>query len=359
MIDMTTLDPAKLEAAAGKTFAELGVGVTGPLMVLGDRLGLWAALASSGPVTPAGLAERTGLHERYLREWLRAVSVAGYLDYDPGAQTFTLSGEMAAVLATDDSPASMIGVFSGFIGLWADLDRIEDLFRTGAGLSWGDHHPALSAAQERFTRPMYEASLAKAWLPAADGVDVALRAGGSVLDIGCGYGVSTLVIASGYPQAKLTGVDSDDGSVAHARKAAAEAGLAQRVTFEVADASSLPGSGWDVAVFTDSLHDMGDPVGALKEAQRVVAPSGTVLIIEPLAADRFEDDFSNPYARIGYAISTMACTPSSLSQPVGAALGAMAGEAKLREVAAAAGFERVERIAADAAPFNIILAARP
>jgi SAM-dependent methyltransferase len=359
MIDMAKLDPAKLEAAAGKTFTELGVGVTGPLMVLGDRLGLWAALAQSGPVTPVRLAERTGLHERYLREWLRGVSVAGYLDYDPGSQTFTLQPEMAAVLATDDSPVSMIGVFSGYVGLWADLDRIEELFHTGAGLSWGAHHPSLGAAQERFTRPIYEANLATAWLPAADGVDATLRAGGRVLDIGCGYGVSTLVIAERYPEAKITGIDSDDASVAHARKAAADAGLAEQVTFEVADAGALPGNAWDVVVFTDSLHDMGDPVGALAEAKRVLAPNGVVLIIEPLAADRFEDDFSNPYARIGYAISTMACTPSSLSQPVGAALGAMAGEAKLREVAAAAGLSNVDRIAADAAPFNIILAARP
>ena len=356
---MTTLDPAKVEAAAGKTFGELGIGVTGPLMVLGDRLGLWAALAGAGPVTPAELAARTGLNERYLREWLRGVAVAGYLDYDPAAGTFTLPGEMAAVLATDDSPASLIGVFSGFVGLWADVDRIEELFRTGGGMAWGEHHPALSAAQERFTRPMYQAGLATAWLPAADGVDAALRAGGRALDVGCGYGVSTLVIAEAYPAASVTGVDADDASVAHARKSAARRGPGAGVTFEVADATALPGAGWDLVLFTDSLHDMGDPVGALAEAARVLAPGGTVLIIEPRAADRFEDDFTNPYARVGYAISTMACTPSALSQPGRAALGAMAGEARLREVAAAAGLTDVRRVAADAAPFNIVLAARP
>lgn len=359
MIDMTTLDPAKVEAAVGKTFSELGASVTGPLIVLGDRLGLWAALAAAGPVTPAGLAARTGLSERYLREWLRGVAAAGYLDYDPAAGTFTLPGEMAAVLATDDSPASLIGVFSGFAGLWADLDRVEELFHTGGGMAWGEHHPAFGAAQERFTRPMYQAGLAAVWLPAADGVDAALRTGGRVLDVGCGRGVSTIVIAQAYPRASVTGIDADDASVAHARKSAAEAGLGERVTFEVAGATVLPGAGWDLVLFTDSLHDMGDPAGALTEAARVLAPGGTVLIIEPRAADRFEDDFTNPYARIGYAISTMACTPSALSQPGGAALGAMAGEARLREVAAAAAMTDVRRVAADAAPFNIVLAARP
>jgi SAM-dependent methyltransferase len=359
VIDMTSLDPAKVEAAVGKTFGELGISVTGPLMVLGDRLGLWAALAGAGPVTPAGLAARTGLNERYLREWLRGVAVAGYLDYDPTTGTFLLPGEMAAVVATDDSPASLIGVFSGFVGLWADVDRIEELFRTGGGMAWGEHHPSFSAAQERFTRPLYEAGLATVWLPAADGVDAALRAGGRVLDVGCGYGVSTIVIAQAYPAASVTGIDADDASVAHARKSAADAGLGERLTFEVADATALPGARWDLVVFTDSLHDMGDPAGALTEAARVLAPGGTVLIIEPRAADRFEDDFTNPYARVGYAISTMACTPSSLSQPGRAALGAMAGEARLREVAAAAGLADVRRVAADAAPVNIVLAARP
>jgi SAM-dependent methyltransferase len=359
MIDMTILDPAKVEAAVGKTFGELGVGVTAPLMVLGDRLGLWSALAGAGPVTPAALAARTGLSQRYLREWLRGVAVAGYLGYDPVAGTFTLPGEMAAVLATDDSPASLIGVFSGFAGLWADLDRIEELFRTGGGMSWGEHHPAFGAAQERFTRPMYQAGLAAAWLPAADGVDATLRAGGRVLDVGCGRGVSTIVVAQAYPAAIVTGIDADDASVAHARKSAADAGLNERVSFEVADASAPPGAGWDLVLFTDSLHDMGDPAGALTGAARVLAPGGTVLIIEPRAADRFEDDFANSYARIGYAISTMACTPSALSQPGGAALGAMAGEARLREVAAAAGLADVRRVAASAAPFNIVLAARP
>ncbi|HEU0238464.1 MAG TPA: methyltransferase domain-containing protein [Micromonosporaceae bacterium] len=359
MIDMSTLDPAKLEAAVGKTFSELGIGVTAPLVVLGDRLGLWTALAGAGPTTPASLAARTGLAERYVREWLRGVGIAGYLDYDATEGTFRLTDEFAAVLASDDSPVALVGVFAGFEALWADLGRVEQLFRSGTGMGWGDHHPLLNEAQERFTRPMYLAGLASAWLPAADGVDTALRDGGRLLDIGCGYGVSSLTIAEQWPAARVTGVDIDDASIAHARKTAAAAGLADRVTFEVANATALPRGPYDVVVFTDSLHDMGDPAAAIADARRVLAPDGVLVVVEPLAADRFEDDFANPYARIGYAISTMVCTPSALAQPGGVALGAMAGETRLRDVLHAGGMTRVQRVATESAPFNIVLAARP
>jgi len=359
MIDMTSLDPAKIEAAVGKTFGELGVSVTGPLIVLGDRLGLWAALAGAGPTTPAQLAERTGLNERYLREWLRGVSVAGYLDYDPASAAFTLSGEMAMVLATDAAPTALIGVFAGFEALWADLPRIEGYFRSGEGMGWGDHHPAMAGSQERFTRPIYEAGLAGAWLPAAEAAHAALGAGGTLLDVGCGRGVASLVIARAYPAGRIVGVDTDAAAVAHARKAAADAGLADRVSFEVADAKALPGGRYDVVLFSDSLHDMGDPAAAVASAGRVLAEDGTILVIEPHAADRFEDDFTNPYARIGYAISTMACLPSALAQPGGAGLGAMAGETRLRGVLGEGGMTRVRRVATEAAPFNIVLEARP
>jgi len=354
----TTLDPARLEAAIGKTFGELGVSVTGPLIVLGDRLGLWAALAGAGPTTPADLAARTGLNERYLREWLRAVCVAGYLDYDPAAEAFTLTDEMAAVLATDSSPTSLIGVFAGFEALWADLPRIEDFFRTGAGMGWGDHHPAMAGSQERFTRPMYAAGLATAWLPAVEGAAQRLAAGGSLLDAGCGRGVASLIIAEAYPLARVTGIDVDDAAIAYARKCAAEAGLAGRVTFEVADAAAIPNGPYDVVMFSDSLHDLGDPVSAIAAAGRALVPGGALLLVEPLAADRFEDDFTNPYARIGYAISTMACLPSGVAQAGPAQLGAMAGEAKLREILAAGGFTDVRRIVTPTAPFNILLEGR-
>jgi len=356
------IDEQKMEEAVGKVFGELAVAVTGPLVVLGDRLGLWAALAGAGPMTPNGLASRTGTVERYVREWLRGVAVAGYVGYDPATGAFTLSDEMALVLATDDSPASLIGVFEGFVGMWNDLATIEGFFRTGGGMSWGDHHPALNDAQARFTRPMYRAALVDGWIAALDGVTARLQAGGQVADIGCGQGTSTITMAERFPASSFTGFDHSDAVIAAARKAADDAGLAGRVSFEVADAASFPagpGQGYDLVCFTDSLHDLGDPVAAAAHARAALAPGGTVMVVEPLAADRFEDEFANPYARVGYAISTMVCTPSSLAQPGAAALGAMAGETRIRQVLAGAGYTRVRRVAAEAAPFNIVLEARP
>ena len=355
-----TVDEQKVEEAVGKVFGELGVAITGPLIVLGDRLGLWAAMAGSGPMTPGDLAARTGTLERYVREWLRGVAVAGYVGYDPANGTFTLPDEMALVIADEDSPASLIGVFPGFVALWHDLDAIEGFFRTGKGMGWGDHHPALNDAQSRFTRPMYRASLVDGWIAALDGVTGWLEAGGRVADIGCGQGTSTILMAERFPASVFTGFDHSDALIAAARKAAVEAGVSDRVGFEVADATSFPAadSGYDLITFTDCLHDIGDPVAAAGYARLLLAPSGTTMIIEPLAGDRFEDDFTNPYARIGYAMSTLVCTPSSLAQPGSAALGAMAGEARLRQVLAEAGYARVRRVAQESAPFNIVLEAR-
>ena len=354
-----TLDPGKLDQAVGKVFTEIGVNATAPLLVLGDRLGLWRAMAGAGPVTPGGLAARAGLVERYVREWLRGVAVAGYLGYDAGADTFTLSDEMAAVLADDSSPTAMIGILPGLSAFWAALDHVERFFRTGGGMGWGDHDPVLGEAQERFTRPQYLHGLVGAWIPAVTGILPKLEHGAKVADVGCGYGLSTILIGQTWPRCTVTGFDLDDGSVAHARKAAADAGLTGRVTFEVAAATEVPGRDYDLVTFTDSLHDMGDPVAAVARARHILADDGVVLVIEPLAADQFADDFANPYARIGYAVSTLVCTPSSLSQPGAAGLGAMAGEAKLREVLAAGGLTNVGRIARETAPFNIILEARP
>jgi ubiquinone/menaquinone biosynthesis C-methylase UbiE len=287
------------------------------------------------------------------------VAVAGYAGYDPATGTFTLSDEMALVLATDDSPASLIGVFPGFAAMWSDLGTIEGFFRTGGGMSWGDHHPALNDSQARFTRPLYKAALVDGWIAALDGVTSRLQAGGTVADIGCGQGTSTILMAERFPASSFAGFDHSDAVIAAARKAADHADLADRVSFEVADAAGFPGRGYDLVCFTDSLHDLGDPVAAAAHARSALAPGGTVMVVEPLAADRFEDDFANPYARIGYAISTMVCTPSSLAQHGAAALGAMAGEARIRQVLAAAGYTQVRQVAEDAAPFNIVLEARP
>ena len=354
-----TIDEHEVEEAVGKVFGELGVAITGPLIVLGDRLGLWAAMAGAGPVTPDKLAARTGTVERYVREWLHGVAVAGYVDYDPPTGAFTLPDEMALVIATDDSPASLIGVFGGFAALWSDLGTIEGFFRAGGGMGWGDHHPALNDAQSRFTRPMYRASLVGGWIAALDGVTSRLLAGGRVADIGCGQGTSTILMAEEFPASAFAGFDHGDALVATARRAAVDAGVAGRVSFEVADATRFPGTGYDLVTFTDCLHDLGDPVAAAAHARSALAPGGTVMVVEPLAADRLEDDFTNPYARIGYAISTLVCTPSSLAQPGAAALGAMAGETRLRQVLAEAGYTRVRRVAQEAAPFNIVLEARP
>jgi len=353
------IDEKQVEQAVGKVFGELGVAITGPLIVLGDRLGLWAAMASAGPVTPAELAARTGTVERYVAEWLRGVAVAGYVNYDPAGGAFALPDEMAMVIASDDSPASLIGVFPGFAALWSDLDTIEAFFRTGDGMGWGDHHPALNDAQSRFTRPMYRAALVDGWLAALDGMTDRLEAGGRVADIGCGQGTSTILMAERFPASTFTGFDHSDALIATARKAATDSAASDRVSFEVADAATFPGDGYDLVTFTDSLHDVGDPVAAAAHARVTLAPGGTLMVVEPLAADRLEDDFTNPYARIGYAISTLVCTPSSIAQPGAAALGAMAGESRLRRVLADAGYTRVRRVAEEAAPFNIVLEARP
>jgi SAM-dependent methyltransferase len=353
-----TIDQARLEQAVGTVFADLGVAMSAPLVVLGDRLGLWAAMAGAGPIDPAELAARTGTSERYVREWLCAMAMARYVQHDPATGAFRLSDEMAQVLATDDAPTSLVGVFPGFLALWHDLDVVERLFRTGGGIGWGDHHAALGDAQERFTRPIYRAAFGS-WIEALDGVAQRLRDGARVADVGAGRGVSTIVLAQAYPASTFVGFDIDPASVAAARKAAAEAGVSDRVSFEVADATVFPGEGFDLVSFTDCLHDLGDPVAAAAHARSVLAPGGTVLVVEPLAADRLEDDVANPYARMGYAISTMVCTPSSLAQPGSRALGTMAGEARLRQVLSEAGYGSVRRLPGDLAPFNILLEARP
>src|SRR5262249_6386139 len=240
----------QVEAAVGKVFGELGVAITGPLIVLGDRLGLWAAMAGAGPVAPGEPAARAGTGERYVPEGLPCAGVAGYVGYHPATGAFTLPDEMAPVMASEDSPASLIGVFGGFAALWSDLGTIEGFFRTGGGMGWGDHHPALNDAQSRFTRPMYQASLVDGWLAALDGVTGRLRAGGRVADIGCGQGTSTILMAERFPASAFTGFDHSDALIAAARKAAADSSAAGRVSFEVTDPATFPGHGYALVTFT-------------------------------------------------------------------------------------------------------------
>jgi hypothetical protein len=354
----TGLDPGKLDAAVGKVFGELGVFLSAPMLILGDRLGLFRALAVDGPATASELADRTGLVERYVREWLRAVAIGGYVNYDPADQRFTLPPEMAAVLAYDESPTALIGVVPGLRDLVGNLPTIERFFRTGGGQGWAEYGPELARSQARFTRPMFIHGLIGAWLPAINGLVSKLERGIRVADVGCGHGVSTILAAQAWPASTFVGIDIDPDAVAEASAAAKAAGVADRTTFQVASATDYPGDGFGLVMILDCLHDMGDPVGAVAHARESLADDGVVLVSEPLAADRFEDDFANPYARIGYAISTLVCTPSSLSQPGAVGLGAMAGPARLRQVLTQGGLGNVRRLPAEIAPFNLLFEAR-
>jgi SAM-dependent methyltransferase len=349
------MEETKIVEFAERVAGDQSVAAHGALVALGDQLGLWAALASTGPVTPAELAAATSLNERYLTEWISAQAAAGYVTYDPPTGRFELPAEHAAVLAVEDSPAFQIGGFEITIAQWRSLDRAAEAFRTGAGVGWHEHDPHLFSGCERFFRTLYIGSLTSQWIPALDGVEAKLHAGGRVLDVGCGHGASSILIAQAYPECHVLGIDYHEASIEAARKAAAEAGVADRVTFAVADAASYQGAGFDLACFFDALHDMGDPVGAARAVRRTLAEDGTLLLVEPMAGDKLEDNL-NPLGVTYYSASTLLCVPNSLSQDVGAALGAQAGPARLEQVLTEAGFGRVTQ-ACDA-PFNLVLEAR-
>ena len=350
------IDEGKLDAFMGSAVVDLGAAVSTALTVIGDKLGLYQAMDGAGPLTPAELAERTGTAERYVREWLSNQAAGGYVTYDPKAGTFTLPDEQAYALAQDDSPVFLGGFAQMVLSIYRDLPKIIDAFRTGEGVGWHEHDHELFHGTERFFRPGYAANLESSWIPALDGVEEKLRAGARVADVGCGHGASTIVLAQAYPNSTFVGTDYHPESIDAARKAAAEAGVSDRVTFEVASAKEYPGTGYDLVAFFDCLHDMGDPVGAAEHVRSTLAPDGTWLIVEPNANDRLEDNL-NPVGRVFYGASTVICTPASLSQEVGLALGAQAGEARLRDVVTKAGFTRFRR--ATETPFNLVLEARP
>lgn len=349
------LRPDLLEAFAGKILNDMGAAASGALVVLGDRLGIYRALAAAGPTTSAGLAQDSGLDERYLREWLCAQAASGYICCDPEAGRFWLSPEQAAVFARSDHPAAMSGGFYTISALYHDEPMVAEAFRSGAGISWGDHHNCLFCGVERFFRPGYAANLVQSWIPALDGVEEKLRAGARVADIGCGHGISTILMARAYPASSFTGFDIHEGSIESARHHAAEAGIAN-VDFQVASAKNFPGRDYDLATVFDALHDMGDPVGAAGHIRESLRPDGTWMIVEPMAGDSLADNL-NPVGRMYYSASTMVCTPGSRSQEVGLALGAQAGEKRLREVVLEGGFSRFRR--ASETPVNLILEARP
>jgi SAM-dependent methyltransferase len=351
-----TIDEQKLEDFMGRFVGDLGAALSVATVMIGDKLGLYKAMADGEPLTPAELAQRTGTDERYVREWLSSQAASGYVSYDARTAGFSLPPEQAMALAQDSSPAFIPGAFQLAAALIKDEPRIAEAFRTGEGVGWHEHDHDLFCGTERFFRPGYIANLVPSWIPALEGVAAKLETGALVADVGCGHGASTLILAQAYPRSEFVGFDYHAGSIESARVAARDAGLEDRVSFEVASAKQYPGSGYDLVAMFDCLHDMGDPVGAARHVLGSLSREGTWLIVEPFANDRLEDNL-NPVGRVFYSASTMVCTPASRDQEVGLALGAQAGEARLRTIVQEGGFTRFRR--ATETPFNLVLEARP
>ena len=353
---MTTIDETKLEQFMGQAVGDLGAAISGLMVYMGDELGLYKAMAGAGGLTAAQLAGATGTDERYVREWLGNQAAGGYVTYDAAMGTYTLPDEQAMALADDDSPVFLPGGFAGIVSAYVDCDRFVDAFRTGDGVGWHEHDSRLFRGTERFFRPGYRANLVAAWIPALDGVETKLQLGAAVADVGCGHGASTILLAQAYPKSRFTGFDFHDQSIEAARKRAADAGVGDRVTFEVASAKDFPGTGYDLITYFDCLHDMGDPEGAIAHARTALADDGTIMLVEPYAGDATEDNL-NPVGRAFYGFSTVICTMASKAQEVGLALGAQAGEQRWRDLFATNGFTRFRR--ATETPFNLVLEARP
>jgi 2-polyprenyl-3-methyl-5-hydroxy-6-metoxy-1,4-benzoquinol methylase len=340
----------------GTAVTEVGAAMNGALIRLGDRLGLYKAMDGAGPMTSEQLAAKTGMNERYLREWLSAQAAGNMVDYDPANKTFHLTNEYALLLAHEDGPAFLPAAYEIMQAMVMDVPRLEEAFRSGEGVGWDEHHPCLFSGTERFFRPAYATHLVKDWLPALEGVVAKLEAGPKVGDIGCGHGASTIIMAKAFPKSRFWGFDYHEGSIEAARKAAERAGVGDRCTFEIASAKIYPGTGYDLVAFFDCLHDMGDPRGASAHVRSTLKPDGTWLLVEPFAHDHLENNL-NPIGRLCYCASTMLCTPASKAQEVGLALGAQAGEKRLREVVTGGGFTRFRRAAET--PFNMVFEARP
>ncbi len=355
-IDQAPVDADKLDQFVFRAVEEVGATLNAALVVMGDQLGLYRALAGAGALTPSELAARTGTTERYVREWLNAQAAGGFVDYHPDAGAYSLPPEQAVAFCDENSPAYLPGLFQDAFGSVLDSPRVINAVRSGAGVGWHEHNHHVHDGCERFFRPGYNANLVESWLPALDGVVERLQQGAWVADVGCGHGASTIVMARAFPNSRFVGSDYHAGSIDTARSRAEEAGVSDRVHFEVEPAAAYSGEDYDLVTMFDCLHDMGDPVGAARHVLGTLAPDGTWMIVEPAAGDRVEDNL-NPIGRAYYGFSTLLCTPASLSQDVGLALGAQAGEARLREVVTAGGFTRFRR--ADETPFNLVLEARP
>jgi SAM-dependent methyltransferase len=350
------IDQDKLHEFLGRAIVDFGATFSAALVRIGDKLGLYKALAKNGPQTPAELAKATGTAERYIREWLSNQTAGGYVTYDPTNGKFHLSEEQAFTMADESSPVFLPGAFQVALASLKSEDKLLERFTTGAGLGWHEHHHELFEGTERFFRPGYAANLVAAWIPALEGVEAKLKNGGRVADVGCGLGASTILMAKSYPQSEFVGFDYHEGSIEKAKQRAKDAGVGERIRFEVSSAKTYPGRDYDFITFFDCLHDMGDPAGASAHVRSTLKKDGTWMIVEPFAGDKLEENL-NPIGRAFYGASTMLCTPASLSQEVGLALGAQAGEKRLREVVTSGGFTRFRR--ATQTPFNLVFEARP
>ncbi len=353
---MTTVDLDRFMDFVHKFAADLGAVAAAGNVVIGDRLGLYRTLATDGPVTGGELAARTGTDARYVSEWLAGQAAGGYVSYDPSAGRYFLTAEQAFALADPNGPVNVAGAFTLALGALEAVPTITEAFRTGSGLGWHEQHPDVILGCEQFFRAGYAAHLVPDWLPALDGVVARLQHGARAADVGCGLGASTILMAEAYPSSRFTGSDYHDGSIELARKRAADAGVSERVSFEVASAQTFTGDGYDLVTTFDCLHDMGDPRSAASHIRRSLARDGSWLIVEPMAGDAVADNL-NPVGRVYYSLSTLLCLPNARSQPGGTELGAQAGEAAIRDVVLGAGFSSFRRAAET--PFNLVYEARP
>ena len=349
------MDMSKVEQFAGQVVSDISATFSGVMTNIGHKLGLYKAMAGAGPITSQILAEKTGTYERYVREWLNNQTAGGYVVYNAETNAYTLPDEHIPVLVDDESPLFLVPALDVASSLWLDEDKVADVFRSGAGIAWSDHHHRLFCGSEALFRPGYKAHLTSTWIKSLDGVEDKLKAGAKVADVGCGHGASTIVLAQEYPNSTFYGFDNHKESVEIARQRARDAGVNGNIHFSVANAKDFSESDFDLICFMDCLHDMGDPVGAAQHAKQSLKANGTVLLVEPAAGDTVNDNI-NPVSRLYYAASTAVCTPCSLSQEVGLALGAQAGEKRLSDVMKDAGFNKLRR--ASETPFNIVLEAK-
>lgn len=350
------LDETKLNALIGQVISDIGATFHAPLVLIGEKLGLFKAMAGTGLLTPQQIAVKTDTAERYVKEWLTAMAAGGYVDYDPAAKAFSLSPEQTAALADEHGPFYLAGAFQAATAAIKSEHKITEAFRTGTGVGWHEHDPDLFSGSERFYKPQYRMHLINSWIPSLNGVEAKLSSGCSVADIGCGFGASTIIMAEAYPLSTFIGYDYHEHSIIQARKRASEAGVEGRIRFEVCSAKDIPEKKFDFITMFDCYHDMGDPAGVARHMLSIIKPDGVWMLVEPYASDKIEENL-NSVGRLFYCASVLLCTSGALSQEAELALGGQAGETRLRNVISAGGFTRIRRAAQT--PMNLILEARP